>query len=361
MLKPWKHEAFTTKWEQQRMRAAIPGALALGIAVLIGLALHNPAAGMIMAGGALSVGFGAFQTLGRSRTAPMFAAAIGTALSAFMGSLLAETSAGAVGALALAGFLCGLLSALGPGAGWIGLQCAIAAIIASGFPGGVVTSGERALLILAGGVLQTIVVLVSRRVHVWFANPMKEDPYTGAGAALRLLRENLRWSSEAFRHGVHLAITLAVAYGCERIFALSNGYWVPMTALLVLKPSAHQTFGRGVGRVLGTLFGAGLATFLASLLHPHALALAGFVVLFAWLCYSLLEVNYGLFSACITAYIAFLLAFTGQPTSHIALHRLANTALGGSLALLAYVPGFLHGRFVPKPIAPAESEGPAAG
>src|SRR3954453_17218786 len=92
MLQTLKRDAFTAKWDELRTWAAIPCADALGLSLLAGLLFHQPAPGMIMAGGALSVGFGSFQTLGRSRTAPMLLAAFGIALSALGGSILAQTS-----------------------------------------------------------------------------------------------------------------------------------------------------------------------------------------------------------------------------------------------------------------------------
>jgi hypothetical protein len=302
----------------------------------------------------MAIGFGSFQMIGRSRTAAMLAGTIGIALCSLAASALSAAPAGAVATAVLAGFGAGLLTALGPGVSWIGLQCAIAAIISSGYPSFGVPTLERGLLILAGGVLQTLIVILFRRLHAHFEAPPKEDPYEGLRPALQLLRENLRWSSSAFRYGIHLAITLAAAALAARVFTVSNGYWVPMTALLVLKPDVHQTLGRSLARILGTLLGAGIATLLAVWLHPNPVALAGFVALFGWLCFSLANVNYGLFSACITAYIAFLLAFTGQPTKSIAVHRIANTLLGGGIALVAYAPGLIRRRTPPVAVDLAE-------
>ena len=117
-----------------------------------------------------------------------------------------------------------------------------------------------------------------------------------------------------------------------------------MTALLVLRTDLRETFSRGVARVIGTFLGAGLATLLASVLRPDPIVLSALVVLFAWLCYSVVNVNYGMFSVCVTAYIAFLLSFAGLPESEVAFHRIANTALGGAIALFAAFPGLLAHR-----------------
>jgi hypothetical protein len=347
MLHVLRSHTLQTNWSELRARAAVPCAVALAISVVAGLVSRHPASGMIMAGGAMAIGFGSFQTIGRSRTAAMVAGTIGIALSSVVASVLSVTPAGVIATAVLAGFGAGLLTALGPGVSWIGLQCAIAAIVSSGYPSFGLPTLERGALIVLGGLLQTLVVIFFRRLHSHFEAPSKEDPYEGRRPAVRLLRENLRWSSPAFRYGIHLALTLAAAALAARVFAVSNGYWVPMTALLVLKPDVHQTLGRSVARILGTVLGAGIATLLAVWLHPNPGLLAGFVALFGWLCFSLATVNYGLFSACITAYIAFLLAFTGQPTSNIAIHRIANTLMGGSIALVAYAPGLLRRRATP--------------
>jgi uncharacterized membrane protein YccC len=127
-------------------------------------------------------------------------------------------------------------------------------------------------------------------------------------------------------------------------FALSNGYWVPMTALLILRSDLSETLTRGLARMAGTIIGAGLATLLVSTLRPGPATLIVLIVLFAWLCYSTVIVSYGTFSVSVTAYIAFLLALGGLPENDVALHRVANTCLGGSLALLTSIIGRQLGR-----------------
>jgi uncharacterized membrane protein YccC len=53
----------------------------------------------------------------------------------------------------------------------------------------------------------------------------------------------------------------------------------------------------------------------------------------AWLAYSLNDVNYGLFTLCLTAYIVFLLGIANLPGRAVAYHRAVSTIIGGSLAL----------------------------
>jgi uncharacterized membrane protein YccC len=155
------------------------------------------------------------------------------------------------------------------------------------------------------------------------------------------LRENIGWSAIPFRYALQLAFTLGAAAILARWLGLPNGYWAPMTALLVLRTNFHETISRGLARLIGTLLGAGLATLLAASLRPGLLTLSALVVLFAWLSYSVVTVNYGAFAICITAYIAFLLAIAGLPESQTAYYRVANTAVGGSLALIAALPALI--------------------
>lgn len=99
----------------------------------------------------MTVGFGSFQWLGQSRVAPMLWANGGIAISTVGESLVGHARPGFIFNAAFAG----LLLALGPGASWIGRQCAIVALVASGYPAGWEIAVSRAALILAGGALQT--------------------------------------------------------------------------------------------------------------------------------------------------------------------------------------------------------------
>ena len=310
----------------------------------------------------MSVGFGAFQFLGGSRRAPMFWSTVGMSLSAMGGSLVGHAGMGAVLNTAWAGFAAGILLALGPGASWIGQQCAIVAVVASGYPVGWTVAADRALLILAGGGLQTLVMLAAWTLRYPAAESSTKDPFEGLLPALRTLRAALTLRSPAFHYAVRLSATVTVAGLVQHFNALPNGYWVPMTALIVLKPDFQQTFFRGVERVIGTVIGAGLATLLVHALPLDLATIGGLVVLFAWLGYGLINVNYALYAVCLTAYIVFLLDFGGLSTHVVVLHRTVNTALGGGLALLSYLTVLLsrwHLRLPEPPSAAASGAGGA--
>lgn len=152
-----------------------------------------------------------------------------------------------------------------------------------------------------------------------------------------VLRANLSLSSPALRHGIRLAVTLAVAVVVSHAVPLAHRYWLPMTAVIVLKPDFRTTVVRGLSRVAGTLFGAGLVTLAVAELRPGDVALtAGVVVLYVG-AVALLTANYAAYSACIASLVVLLLAFVGEPAAPLAAERALYTTIGAAVALVAYV------------------------
>jgi uncharacterized membrane protein YccC len=124
-----------------------------------------------------------------------------------------------------------------------------------------------------------------------------------------------------------------------RVLEMPNGYWVPMTVLLILRPAARETAARALARLLGTLCGVGLLTLLMALLRPSIPVLVGLIAATAWACYAFLRVNYAILSMAITMYVVLLFAIAGLPELLVALHRAVATLLGGLIALSAHLLG----------------------
>jgi len=157
------------------------------------------------------------------------------------------------------------------------------------------------------------------------------------GDRLEMLRANLTLGSEACRHAIRLAGTLALAAGVSHLVPLGHGYWLPMTVMIVLKPDFAATASRGVARSLGTLVGAALVTAVLAGLRPGPDALIGLTVGLYWAAITLLFANYAAFSICVASLVVALLAFTGQPEVALAADRAVYTLGGGFLALVAYL------------------------
>ncbi len=341
-----------TQWDRSESsaRASLPCLLAVAIPLTLGIYAQQPRLGVVAASGAMSVGFGAFHRIGRSNVGPMLLATVGMCLSTLVGSLVSHSTLAAAIAAGVWGFGYGMLGVFGPAISWTALQWVIFLVIVSGNPVNRHDAFLRAALTLAGGLLQTLLVVgVGQVAHVLkkrskvFLPPEEER---GLAAPLPAWKP----TGQDFQFAWRLALTLAATTAGYRwllpaigyhFLELQNGYWVPMTAAIVLKGDFQQTASRGLGRLAGTLLGSGVATLLAAELRPDPVATGALIVLFTWLCYTLLRVNYALYAACITSYIVFLFALIGLPEESVVMYRLANTTLGGVCALLAYTQ--LHG------------------
>lgn len=150
------------------------------------------------------------------------------------------------------------------------------------------------------------------------------------------LRMHARTDSPFFRHAVRLCVVLTACAAIGYLFALQRGYWITLTAALVLRPDFTTTFARGFARIGGTLVGVLTATaiVLATPHTPHVyLALA---IFFGSIGYAAFQLNYALFSLTITAYVVFLLALLGVPERDAVLNRLFATIAGGVVAMASY-------------------------
>lgn len=165
-----------------------------------------------------------------------------------------------------------------------------------------------------------------------FAPPLKLQ----VRSWLATLRANLHLQSPALRHGIRLAICVAIGDTIGRTINTQRNYWLPMTVAVVLKPDFTTTISRGVLRLGGTFVGLLLATALYHLFTPTALAELILVGLFTFLLRYVGPANYGIFSVAVSGLIVFLIGITGVPPAEVVGQRAINTAAGGLFALLAY-------------------------
>jgi len=145
------------------------------------------------------------------------------------------------------------------------------------------------------------------------------------------LRANLTLDSVVMRHALRLGITMAAAELVGRLFHMHRAYWVTRTVLVILQPYSGATFIRAVQRMVGTVLGAILAALIGAAIHnPVGVLVVVFVL--AAVCVAVLPLNYGAFSVFLTPTFV-LLAEVNAGDWHLAPIRVANTLLGGVLAL----------------------------
>ena len=145
------------------------------------------------------------------------------------------------------------------------------------------------------------------------------------------LRAALTWDSMILRFAVRVGLVTALAVALTAALDLRRGYWVTITAVLILQPYVGATSTRALQRVLGTIVGGMLTAALAAAFHdPVAILVMVFV--FSGVSVALLPLNYAAFSLFLTPTFV-LLAEASAGDWHLAGLRIANTILGGGLAL----------------------------
>jgi uncharacterized membrane protein YccC len=161
----------------------------------------------------------------------------------------------------------------------------------------------------------------------------EEEALRAAAAHVAASVRRGRFADSTLAYALRLAVTVGASTEIYRRLHFASGYWIPMTALLVLKPGLADTASRAIARTLGTIAGAWVFSIVIAHSAPSPAALAALTVLFAWLAYATLNVNYAMFAVFITGYIVFLLSLTQMPGAEIAHRRALCTALGGAIAL----------------------------
>jgi uncharacterized membrane protein YccC len=210
-----------------------------------------------------------------------------------------------------------------------------------------------------GGQLRAVAGLLPAAVEVRRTNPssavrsatrISRHSAQGAEAIVERMRANLTWQSDAFQHAVRLAVVVSASAVIAHAVGIGRGYWLALTAVLVLRPEFSVTFTRGIGRAIGTFVGVGIATIVAVTAHPHGWVLIPFVGVFVWLSGAVFNASYTAFSVAVTGAVVFLLAGLDTDPVTDARDRLVATVLGSALALGAYAIAPTWGR---RPVADA--------
>lgn len=339
---PYLSDSYVFVWGNLSLRVDIVFMVAIAVCLGVGLVLGHPAAGMIASGGAMTVGLGAKQNIDGSPLLPMIFVSLGMAVSTFVGMVAGHESFLLVPIAALWAFGYGMISERPSAYVWVAQQCVLTLLVASAFPFSSRDAAGRAALILAGGAMQIFITSILFRLLrqlradlLALARYARMEHLLFRAAFLETARSLSRDKTlpSALPYAIRLAVTVAIGTEIYTRLHFASGYWIPMTALLVLKPGLTDTASHAIARTAGTLAGATLANLFIVQLTPGPLLLAAFTVLFAWFAFGTLNVNYALFSVFITAYLVFLLALARLPGNVIAERRAACTAIGGCLAL----------------------------
>jgi uncharacterized membrane protein (TIGR01666 family) len=147
--------------------------------------------------------------------------------------------------------------------------------------------------------------------------------------------DNFTFKSSVFRHSLRMMIACGVGFIISK--SISQGhhsYWIIMTIIIILKPSFSLTKKKNFDRILGTLAGGILGLVLLFFFSDPSWLLA-FLLFFMVGTYTFKTLNYIVMVIFLTPYILILFHFLGLGALHVAGERLADTAIGSTLAFLA--------------------------
>ena len=169
----WKEAARLGPFSVRLLAPARAARVTFGVLLplVVGWQSGHIAYGAFMALGALPAGFASFQGATRSRLAAVVVASIGMTVSTFVGAVAAASEPWSLVPIVAAwGYLTGLCVCLGPRWSVAVLQWSVALLIAVGLPQGPSEAAWRAGLVLAGGLLQTLLVAAS-----WTLRPGRRE------------------------------------------------------------------------------------------------------------------------------------------------------------------------------------------
>ncbi len=147
---------------------------------------------------------------------------------------------------------------------------------------------------------------------------------------------NFHWRPDPalLRFVARSTVVQLIGVGLFMYFDFERGYWLPLTTLVVLQPEYGATRLRAGQRVIGTLAGSLLASAVLWLTPPPPVLLAAMAVTMAGFGFWLKR-NYAIAVFFITLFVVLLTEISMPITVSFTAERLAATAAGGVLALLA--------------------------
>jgi hypothetical protein len=316
-------------------------AAAVGIAgpVAAGAAVGRPHLGMAVALGGLALGGEGRGETFREQARGLARALLAGSAAVLAGSAVAGRGLGAALGLPALAAAAGLLGGISRPMVRATTQFILFAVIAAGAGARGGRPAASALLFALGGAFTAAVALALRppfrALRPRPASPAPASAPQPGPTARQLLRRWWRTLAhlKAWQYPLRIGSCLLAAQALERVWPRPHGYWVSITAAIVVQRDLRTALARTIQRAAGTALGVALASLL--LLGPTpAWALVALMALLAAARPVLRELSYAAYAAATTPLVLLLLDAGREPSWATLAERLAATLAGCAIALL---------------------------
>ncbi|WP_305372931.1 FUSC family protein [Photobacterium leiognathi] len=149
---------------------------------------------------------------------------------------------------------------------------------------------------------------------------------------LRNFKRALNIKSKEWRHGGKIALTLAITQFLTIFYKIPQGYWISLTAFIVLLTSSmgvtnHRMWHRFYGTALGGLYSFVCLYFAP---HQHLIILTSISVFFAFTTYH--KERYDIHVFWLTSMIVFAISLLSPDNTLITFYRIIDTLFGVTIA-----------------------------
>ena len=152
---------------------------------------------------------------------------------------------------------------------------------------------------------------------------------------LNLLKDNLSFESNNFRHAIRISIATLLGFIVSLLLPVGHSYWILLTIIVILKPAYSLTKKRNYERLIGTILGAAIGLLILYFIKDND---ALFVIMLVLMIgtYSLIRTNYMISVIFMTPYILLLFHLLSSASfKTIITDRITDTAIGSVIAFLA--------------------------
>lgn len=149
-----------------------------------------------------------------------------------------------------------------------------------------------------------------------------------------LLKKEFRWDSVPFRHALKAAAAITFAVVAARFLELRHAVWLPISVIVIMRPSVGGTLRIGWKRLWGTVLGAALGVGVL-FLDPGTGVLVALITLSFFLMILLRVFNYTAFSCCLTLGVILLLGVLFTDGWQFGVERILDTFLGIAIGVAA--------------------------